>query len=629
MVWKSVNLFKRVIFRTYKTLPKMTSETADLTTRLEKLGISNFPTYSAAHPDLNPVDIFRSYISDELSKISGVSRELIYPALEYTSNPERGDMIIAVPRLRVKGAKPDVLAQEWVSKFPSNKYVDSVEANGMFIQFTYSASLLFNIVIKDILTQKVDFGRSEVGKDKTVVVEFSSPNIAKPFHAGHLRSTIIGGFLSNLHQKHGYTVERINYLGDWGKQFGLLAVGFERYGDAEKLKSDPINHLFEIYVKVNQEKETEAAANDGKSETDDLARQYFRKMEDGDEKYLTLWKELRDMSIVKYKETYKRLNIEYDYYSGESQVPQESMAKVMDELKAKDLVTEDKGALLVDFTKYNKKLGKTLVQKSDGTTLYLTRDIGEAIKRYEKYHFDKMIYVIGSQQDLHTAQFFKILELMGFEWASKLQHVNFGMVKGMSTRKGTVVFLSTIIEETKEAMHEVMKKNEVKYAQVEDPDKVADLVGLSAIMIQDMQSKRNLNYEFDWSRMLSFEGDTGPYLQYAHSRLRSMERNAGFTEEELLNANWNLLTEPIAATLIRTLATWPDVTLTALKNLEPSTIVTYLFKMTHVVSSCYDVLWVMGQEKELAVARMALYSAARQVLYNGLVLLGITPVDRM
>lgn len=607
----------------------MASNTSDLTARLQKLGISDFPAYPQAQPELNPVDIFRSYISDELSKISGVDRDLIFPALEYTSNPERGDMVIPVPRLRVKGAKPDELAKEWVSKFPKNKYVDSVTANGMFIQFTYSAKLLYSIVINDILTLKTDYGRSEVGKGKTVVVEFSSPNIAKPFHAGHLRSTIIGGFLSNLHEKHGYKVERINYLGDWGKQFGLLAVGFERYGSREKLQSDPINHLFEIYVKVNQEKDAELAANDGKSETDELARQYFRKMEDGDEKYLNLWLELRDMSIEKYKDTYKRLNIEYDSYSGESQVPKESMAKVMEDLKEKNLVIEDKGALLVDFTKYNKKLGKTLVQKSDGTTLYLTRDIGEAIKRYETYKFDKMIYVIGSQQDLHTAQFFKILELMGYEWASKLQHVNFGMIKGMSTRKGTVVFLSTIIEETKEAMHEVMKKNEVKYAQVENPDKIADLVGLSAIMVQDMQSKRNLNYEFDWSRMLSFEGDTGPYLQYAHSRLRSMERNANFTEEELLNANCDLLTEPIAATLIRTLASWPDVSATALKNLEPSTILTYLFKMTHVVSSCYDVLWVMGQEKELAVARMALYSAARQVLYNGLVLLGITPVDRM
>lgn len=628
MVLKSTRIIRRYFCNTHRLQTRMAS-TTDLTARLQKLGISDFPAYPKAQPDLNPVDIFRSYISDELSKISGVDRDLIFPALEYTSNPERGDMVIPVPRLRVKGAKPDVLAKEWADKFPANKYVDSVTANGMFLQFTYSAKLLFNIVINDILTLKTDFGRSDVGKGQTVVVEFSSPNIAKPFHAGHLRSTIIGGFLSNLHEKHGYKVERINYLGDWGKQFGLLAVGFERYGSREKLQSDPINHLFEIYVKVNQEKDNELATNDGKSETDDLARQYFRKMEDGDEKYLTLWQELRDMSIEKYKATYKRLNIEYDSYSGESQVPKEKIARVMKELKEKNLVTEDKGALLVDFAKYNKKLGKTLVQKSDGTTLYLTRDVGEAIKRYETYKFDKMIYVIGSQQDLHTAQFFKIIELMGYEWASKLQHVNFGMIKGMSTRKGTVVFLSTIIEETKDAMHEVMKKNEVKYAQVEDPDKVADLVGLSAIMVQDMQSKRNLNYEFDWSRMLSFEGDTGPYLQYAHSRLRSMERNANFTEEELLNANWDLLTEPIAATLIRTLASWPDVTSTALKNLEPSTILTYLFKMTHIVSSCYDVLWVMGQERELAIARMALYSAARQVLYNGLVLLGITPVDRM
>ena len=353
-------------------------------------------------------------------------------------------------------------------------------------------------------------------------------------------------------------------------------------------------------------------------------------MEDGDPEALKLWKRFRELSIEKYIDTYARLNIKYDVYSGESQVSQESMQRALKLFEEKGLTHEDKGAELIDLTKFNKKLGKVIVKKSDGTTLYITRDVGAAIDRYEKYHFDKMIYVVASQQDLHIAQLFEILKQLGFEWASSLQHINFGMVLGMSTRKGTVVFLDNILEETKDKMHEVMKKNEAKYAQVENPDEVADLIGISAVMIQDMQSKRINNYEFKWERMLSFEGDTGPYLQYAHSRLRSVERNAAnITPDKWVDADFSLLTEPQAALLIRILAQYPDVLRNAMKTNEPATVVTYLFKLTHQVSSCYDVLWVAGQSDELATARLALYAAARQVLYNGMCLLGLTPVERM
>ena len=313
----------------------------------------------------------------------------------------------------------------------------------------------------------------------------------------------------------------MNYLGDWGKQFGVLAVGFERYGDEEKLAKDPIHHLYEVYVRINKDIEEEGDSLPESESTNGKAREYFKRMEDGDPEALKIWKRFRDFSIEKYIDTYARLNIKYDVYSGESQVSKESMQTALKMFHEKNLTHEDRGATLIDLTKFNKKLGKVIVQKSDGTTLYLTRDVGAAMDRYEKYHFDKMIYVIATQQDLHTAQFFEILKQLGFDWANKLQHVNFGMVQGMSTRKGTVVFLDNILEETKEKMHEVMKKNEAKYAQIDNPDEVADLVGISAVMIQDMQSKRINNYEFKWERMLSFEGDTGPYLQYAHSRLRS------------------------------------------------------------------------------------------------------------
>ncbi|CAM9020620.1 unnamed protein product [Wickerhamomyces anomalus] len=608
--------------------PDFTSMTT-ISSSLEKLSLKEPTKYEGSYPEYNTVDLLRNYITQELSKISGVEPKLIFPALEWTNTLDRGDLLIPIPRLRIKGAKPQELATEWAEKFPLGEYLSKVEGNGPFIQFFFSPKFLFNLVVKDVLKRKEDYGACPIGEQKKLIIEFSSPNIAKPFHAGHLRSTIIGGFLSNLYEKLGWDVTRINYLGDWGKQFGLLAVGFERYGSEEELLKNPINHLFEVYVRVNKDVENEGDSLSEEESTNGKARAYFKKMEDGDEDALKIWKRFRDLSIEKYIGTYKRLNIQYDVYSGESQVSQTKMNEALATFKEQGLTHEDKGALLIDLKKFNKKLGKCIVQKSDGTTLYLTRDVGEAVQRYEKYKFDKMIYVIASQQDLHAAQFFEILKQMGYKWAENLQHINFGMVQGMSTRKGTVVFLDNILEETKEKMHEVMKKNEAKYAQIENPEEVADLVGISAVMIQDMQAKRINNYEFKWERMLSFEGDTGPYLQYAHSRLRSVERNSGIPAEKLTEADFSLLTEPQAELLIRLLSQYPDVLRNAMKTNEPATVVTYLFRLTHQVSSCYDVLWVAGQTEELATARLALYATARQVLYNGMTLLGLTPVDRM
>lgn len=611
----------------------MSSSVDAVASSLKSLGLSEVPVFPGSNPALNPVDIFRSYVTEELHKISGIDKQIIYPAVEAPIDNKHGDLIIPVPRLRIKNAKHEELAEEWAAKFPTGEksdYIESSTANGKFLRFSYKSSTLRHIVLPEVFRRLDDYGRSEVAKGEKVLVEFSSPNIAKPFHAGHLRSTIIGGYLANLNEKMGASVTRVNYLGDWGKQFGLLAVAFHRWGDHEALRKDPINYMFDLYVRINKQKEDEAAADpNGESKTDQEARDYFRRMEDGDENALSLWSELRESSIDKYKDTYKHLNIEYDDYSGESQVTQQEMKDVINQLIEQGVTFEDRGALLVPLQKYSKKLGKCLVRKSDGTTLYLTRDLGEAIRRKKNYNFDRMIYVAAAQQDLHFQQFFKILEIMGHEWAKNLQHINFGMVQGMSTRKGTVVFLDTIIEETKEAMHDVMRKNEEKYAQIEDPKTVADLVGLSAIMIQDMQSKRVNNYEFDWKRMLSFEGDTGPYLQYAHARLCSMQRNSGLPVEEYQSANLDLLTEPIAQTLTRIITAYPDTLLMSFRNSEPSTVITYLFKLSHTVSSCYDILWVRNQDPEVAKARMALYDAARIVLNNGLKLLGITPVERM
>jgi arginyl-tRNA synthetase len=493
--------------------------------------------------------------------------------------------------------------------------------------------------LEPISTKPSAYGTNFDGKGKNAIVEFSSPNIAKPFHAGHLRSTIIGAFIANLFEANGWYVERWNYLGDWGKQFGLLAVGWEKYGDEQKLEEDAVTHLYNVYVKINKDGEEDKAIHD-------QARAYFKSMEDGEEKAVGLWKKFRDLSIKKYIETYARLNIHFDVYSGESQVKKENINTAMEILRNSDFVEREKNdALLVDLTKY--KLEKAIVERADKTPLYITRDIAEAKQRWDKMSeekgkgFDKLMYIVASQQDLHLAQFFKVLELMKYDWAQpsagKLQHINFGMVLGMSTRKGTAVFLDHILEETKEKMHEVMKKNETKYAQVENKELTADIVGMTAVKIQDMSGKRINNYNFDWNRMLSFEGDTGPYLQYNHVRLCSVERRVAEADGlelppspiDFSIVKMDLLVEPKAREVIMLLATWPDVVKAAMKDFQPSTVVQYCFKLTHAVSSAWEVVIVRGQERDLALARLMMYRSARNVLGAALQLLTIPPLQRM
>ncbi|ORY59182.1 arginyl-tRNA synthetase [Pseudomassariella vexata] len=613
--------------------------------------------YPNCFPDINPVDIYRSHITSILQGITGVDPKIVYSSIQWTQNSDKGDLVLAIPALRVKG-KPEELGKQWLEQWPESPLVEKPIQNGNFIPFFFKHGPLRQTTITQARSHRFDFGSNKaVGlKDqsdpskgkKRIIVEFSSPNIAKPFHAGHLRSTIIGGFLGNLYEAAGWDVLRINYLGDWGKQYGLLALGFKMYGSEEALQRDPINHLFEVYVKISaktakEKEEADMLQKDGKdaeaqkikdSGLDEQARQYFKKMTEGDEEALTLWKRFRDFSIKRYKETYARLNINFDSYSGESQVSETEMEDAARKMKEMGLAEEDGGALLVDFSKHvqgkaGKSLGKALLRKRDGTALYLTRDISELLNRDRTYNFDHMIYVIASQQDLHVKQFFKVVELMGHkDIAAKVQHISFGLVLGMSTRRGTVKFLDDILRDVGEHMHSVMKKNEEKYKQVENPEAVADILGISSVMVQDMSGKRINNYTFNMEAMTSFEGDTGPYLQYAHARLCSISRKAGLSEKELDSADLSLLTEHHAIELVRVLAQWPDVVQNTLKTLEPTTVLTYLFKMTHVLSSSYDHLRIVGSEPEVMKARMALYDSARIVLNNGMRLLGLSPVER-
>ncbi|KAJ5662793.1 Arginine--tRNA ligase cytoplasmic [Penicillium macrosclerotiorum] len=624
---------------------------------------SKFPD---CFPSLNPMDIYREHIAEELGKAAGIDSNLIYPRIAWTNTLDKGDLSLPVAALRIK-KNPQELAAELASKFPESDLIHPPTALGPHIQFFCKAKPLVDTVLARVLKEKAAFGTngnmglkdpSDPSKGKKrLIVEFSSPNIAKAFHAGHLRSTIIGSFLANIFTVMGWDVIKMNYLGDWGKQYGLLANGFKQFGSEEGLTKDPINHLFDVYVKINnivaaqeqpiKELKEQIKAKKEKGEDvaeleaelaklvdvseDENARRYFKSMEDGSPEALALWRRFRDLSIARYKKTYARLNIDFDVYSGESQVKAESMSNAYKAMEKAGVTEESDGAVIADFTKHGaKKLGKAIIIRKDGTPLYLTRDIGAIVERDEQYKFDRMIYVVAAQQDLHLAQLFKVTELMGRkDLSDRCQHINFGMVKGMSTRKGTVKFLDDILQDVGDKMHEVMKKNEVKYSQVADPVKTADTLGISAVMVQDMTGKRINGYDFNLEAMTSFEGDTGPYLQYAHARLCSMARKSELNIDELHTANFDLLTERHAIDLTRLLAQWPDVLVNTAKTLEPITVLSYLFRMTHMLSSSYDVLKVIGSEPEVKKARMALYAAARQVLNNGMRVLGLSPVERM
>eukprot|EP01121_Diplochlamys_sp_Union-15-3_P018520 TRINITY_DN674_c0_g1_i6.p1 TRINITY_DN674_c0_g1~~TRINITY_DN674_c0_g1_i6.p1 ORF type:complete len:607 (-),score=106.12 TRINITY_DN674_c0_g1_i6:40-1860(-) len=555
------------------------------------------------------------------------------------------------PKLKRFKLDPTKICNEWAKITPDEQISHAsmeVHDKQTMLSFQINKEDFVKRTLQQVYHLKELYGYNETLKGKKIIVEYSSPNIAKPFHAGHLRSTIIGNFMAKLFKACSADVLSFNYLGDWGKQYGVLAVGYEKYGNDAELERAPIQHLFDIYVKINADIEKDPSI-------DDLARHYFKRMEEGEEKSLALWKRFRDLSIKEYQKTYDRLGVKFDVISGESEMTN-GMLKQIAKLTEMGLLQDDKGALVFDLKKY--KLGVPLIKKKDGATLYITRDIAAAVERKEKYNFDKMYYVVASQQDLHFKQLFKMLELMKYPWAKDLVHINFGMVRGLSkeededeteeksgatsqtekkksesfsTRKGNVIFLADILAKAKSHMHLKMHEdNEDKLKEIKNQDLTADHIGLSAVFIQDFHSKRIKDYTFMWERCTSFEGHTGPYLQYAHARLCSMEDKT--SEIPLTDqVNFSLLTEASAIDLAVCIAKFPDVIVQCAKDncLEPCTLATYLFELSHLISLGHAVLWVKGQKPDIASVRKLLFWSARVTLGNGLRILGIHPVERM
>ena len=551
--------------------------------------------------------------------IEELTLEEITALIEVPPNKDMGDFAFPCFKLaKVFRKAPNMIAAELSEKIEAKGVISNVTPLGGYINFFVNKSQLAETVIKDVLTKKEKYGHSDLGKDKTIVIDFSSPNIAKPFHIGHIRTTVIGNALYKIYDSQGYNTVRINHLGDYGTQFGKLIVAFKLWGSKEAVEANPIPELLKLYVKFHDEAEQ-------KPEMEDEARAWFTKLENGDEEAKALWQWFRDESLKEFARVYDLLDIEFDSYNGES-FYSDKMDRVIDIIKDKGLLQESQGTNIVDLEEYN--MPPALITKNDGSTLYMTRDLAAALYRKENYDFEKCIYVVGSQQSLHFQQLFKVLELVGFEWAKDMVHVPFGMVAleegTMSTRKGRVVFLEDVLKQAIEKTKETMLAKNPNALNV---DEIAKQVGVGAVVFQELSNSRIKDYTFSWSRTLSFEGETGPYVQYTHARCCAVLRKA--EEEVTTDINYELLNDVDSAEVLKVIASFNKTILNAMRKNEPHIITRFVLDLAQAFNKFYHDNSILVEDAELRKARLALVCATRQALENGLKLLGMQAPERM
>ncbi|KAI9480459.1 MAG: arginyl-tRNA synthetase [Benjaminiella poitrasii] len=571
---------------------------------------------------MSTVQLVRQAIAKPLSKLTRVNESQILQILN-TPKPTLQHQFTVPLRKLISSSHDIPSGPEFVNNFEQNQYIDKVTAQGALLHFDVNRARYIQSTLTDVHNQGDRYGyQPRPPSPRTVLIDYSSPNIAKPFHAGHLRSTLLGQFLKRIHEANGYRTIGVNYLGDWGKQYGLLAVGFELFGDAGELQRDPIHHLYQVYVKTNALAERDPTL-------DTRANTYFKQLESGYPAALAQWQTFRDLSIAFYKNIYERLHVNFDCYSGESET-EPFVARVYDVLKRCGLVQqqhEGEDGWVIDLDRFG--LGRPLVRRNVGTSLYLTRDLASLLLRQERFgKIDKAVYVVGTEQELYLKQLFKISELiherLPQEWPQlELRHANFGRVLGMSTRRGTVVFLEDILDAAKEKMLENMQDRDGELSEA-----VADELGISAVIVQDMAAKRIKNYEFSWDRMTAAKGYTGVYLQYTHARLCSIERNINIPIN--INTDTSLLREKEAFELALTISQFPDIVQSSCTAMDPHVLVQYLFRLAHVASQANNQLRIRGAENHtLAEARMLLLWASKTTLANGLKLLGVNPLSRI
>lgn len=582
--------------------------------------------------DETMASFFRRKIAAKVGRTLQQSEEAILPALSAVpvfKKQQSDDFKLSLSTLRTRGILPsggDIQQQteKLASQLEQDTVVEAISAGHGAVHFQVNRELLVQKMLEQFEQERGDaFGlNSELLaalKTGTTLVEYSSPNIAKKFHAGHLRSTVIGNFIANLKQSLGNKVVRMNYLGDWGMQFGLLGAGFSQFGCEEKLEKNPLQHLFEVYVRVNKEADQDEVMRQA-------AREFFRQLEQRESKAVSLWKRFRDITVDEYRHVYKRLGVHFDVYSGES-FHQDQAQEVVQQLRSHGLLkTSQKGTRVVDLSPAGDMSSFCTVLRSDGTSLYITRDLAAAVDRMQEYHFDEMIYVADKSQSSHFQQLFQILDKMGHSWTDRCWHVPFGLVRGMKTRSGEVVFLEDVLDEARARMlHNMSQSKTTK--DLEDPEATAETVAVSALIVQDFKGPLQSDYTFDWDRMLQAQGDTGVFLQYTHARLCSLMKKNEHVDAVAFDSS--LLLDPLSITVLQHLLRYDEVLFQSAQDLQPKHLVNFLLKLSHLISSAHRDLPVKGSSLTLAKARLRLFSGACSVLASGMRILGMTPVDRM
>lgn len=561
---------------------------------------------------------YKKKVAELISTEVELDVEKIEQLIEIPPKPEMGDYAFPCFQLAKTMRKaPNMIAEELKSKLNSEGF-EKIENLGPYVNFFADKGSFTKNTIEKILSEKDNYGASTVGEGKTICVEYSSPNIAKPFHIGHLFSTVIGNALYKMYKKEGYNVVGLNHLGDWGTQFGKLISAYHRWIDEEALEEDPIKELLRIYVKFHDEAEKDPSL-------EDEGRAYFKALENGDKEAEALWKRFRDLSLKEFDRVYDILGVKFDSYAGEA-FYNDKMDVVIDMLKEKNLLVESNGAQVVMLDDYN--MPPCIVLKADGASIYATRDLAAALYRKKTYDFDKCVYVVGAPQALHFKQVFKTLELAGKEWANDCVHVGFGLVKfadrKLSTRKGEVILLDDLLREAVDKTLEIINEKNPNLANKEE---VAKKIGVGAVVFTYLKNSREKDIVFDWKEILSFDGETGPYVQYSYARAKSILRRAEGINAE---ADFSKLTSKEEFELVKTLENFNKNILLALDKLEPSVLTRYVIEVAKDFNKFYNAHSVLNLEDEvLKATRLKLVEATCQVIKNGLELIGIDVVEEM
>jgi arginyl-tRNA synthetase len=564
---------------------------------------------------------FVDAIRAALVEITGLEPDTL--RIESPRSPDLGDFAFpCFPLAKALKKAPPAIAAELAPRVQDALEGIAVEAAGPYLNFRIDRATLAETVLGGVLAAGEGYGSSDEGAGHRIVIDLSSPNIAKPLSVGHLRSTVIGAAIQRIYSTLGYETVGINHIGDWGIQFGKLVAALDRWGSEYDLEGDPIKSLLALYVRYHE-------AEEGDPELAEAGREAFRELEGGEDGQVrATWRRLTELSMREFQKIYDRLGVEFDEVRGEA-FYEPYLESTVERIQSAGVTEMSEGALIVDLSSIEKNMAPCLLRKTDGTTLYATRDLAAVFHRWELYEFDRCLYVVGGDQRLHFRQLKGVLSRMGIEWEPRVEHIAFGMMRlpegKMSTRKGKVVFLEDVMDR---AALEARKIIEEKNPDLANADEIAEQVGIGAVVFNDLKRERVKDVQFVWEEVLTFEGETGPYVQYTHARLASILRKADGTDEAAATPDWAGLAD--SAALVLTLGRFPEVLRSAAADAEPSVLTQYLLGLSREVNAWYvDHRVLGGGEPALGAARLRLAESAKVVLCNGLRLLGVTAPAEM